>query len=83
MAFRKRRAWKPRKIDIEWVGELIRLMSNGTWIVPASGAIYQFDHDTKTLTLSHRGNQSAENHSRNVVCFAAHGWKVVPDTLPE
>jgi len=47
-------AWEPTQEHIQFVANLLRIVKDGGhWQVPANGAVYEFDHKNKTITLIH------------------------------
>lgn len=70
--------WEPSKRDIQWCRDILGIMINrGLWT--SSNAIYQVDHEARTLTKTVEvPGYQPHLHERNRKAFAAVGYEVKP-----
>jgi hypothetical protein len=67
-------AWEPRQSDIEWVQELLRVLTDGgTWAVPCSASIFTFYHSKKEYVLL--GERDDMTNAKTIIILERLGWK--------
>lgn len=67
--------WKPKPSDIQWVEELLRILTNdGVWACPCSRSIFVFDKHAKTYTLR-VGDPKDPTNRKTIKILTDLGWK--------
>ncbi len=78
-------AWEPSPHVMAWFQNLLRTIApNGTWVVPATGQIYQFDKANHTATLIHGEVNDPEGwHAKTKQVLQKLGYTVHDGAEPE
>jgi hypothetical protein len=76
-------AWEPRREDIAWQEQMIRLLINkASWAVPGSASIFEIDKNDKTFKLV-IGNPEEETNRRIAKVFRRLGFSEFGVSDPE
>lgn len=78
-------AWEPSPHVIAWFQNLLRGMAhNGTWVVPATGQVYQFDKPHHAVTLVHGEPNDPEGwHNKTKLVLQQLGYTVHDNSEPQ